>query len=164
MVSDPRVSELLLTREHAIDEARRADTKASILLTVAGAAAAGVWVVSTSAPRLPWMVLAVAGVALVLLAVAVVFLLCALRPRLPQRAPVPGSWVHAASVDAVTLLSSLDDTTDRSQPRVRRTAEDTCRWSALARTKLARIGAGVRLIEAALVVLVGPVVGVVFQR
>jgi hypothetical protein len=173
-VSEPIPDELLLARGQALDEIRRADTKAAMLLTLVTAVLAGLVAVSGQLPRVAWPVTTLAVVVLALLGTALAFLLGALRPRMPHRDPVPGTWLHAATADAVMLLDGIDDTaSDRTaaelgqpagQARALRVAEDTCRVAVLARVKLHRIATAVCLIEAALAVLAAPVLVVVILR
>jgi hypothetical protein len=174
VVSDPVPEEVVLARGQALDEIRRADTKAAMLLTLTTAVLAGLVAVSGHGPRGAWPVVTLTVLVVALLAAAVVVLLAALRPRMPHRDPVAGTWLHAAAVDAAGLLDGVDDTAadweaalqgePGGQAKALRIAEDTCRVAVLARLKLHRIGTAVRLIEVALAVLAAPVAVVVILR
>ncbi|HEY3482555.1 MAG TPA: hypothetical protein VGL02_27000, partial [Streptomyces sp.] len=73
--------------EQARDELRRADTKAQILLSLVGAALAGVIALTTRTVSVPTAV--ALWVAAVPIFAAVLMLLSALRARLPED-PIPG--------------------------------------------------------------------------
>jgi hypothetical protein len=96
---------LSAARDQVLDELRRADTKATTLLSLVGAAMAGVIALANRD---------ITGTGAVLLwtslgpiFASVVLLLTVIRPRLNKR-PVPGSWLYAARVGPATLLETYD--------------------------------------------------------
>jgi hypothetical protein len=123
--------------EQARDEIRRADTKAQILLSLVGAALAGVIALSTRAASAP------ASVALWLAAApiftAVLVLLSALRARL-NNVPVPGTWLDAARNGPAALLHA--DVTASAG----RVADDTAALGRIAVGKYARTNTAIRLL------------------
>ncbi|WP_460404970.1 Pycsar system effector family protein [Actinophytocola sediminis] len=136
------------TREQADDAARRADTKATTLLSLTGVGLAGVIALSTRQD--------VTGAGAVLLWVSltqvfasVVLLLLAIRPRL-NRHPVPGSWLYAATVGPSTLLRAYGD----DAPRVVSAADELCVVARIARAKYRRVGVAVVLLLTGLATLV----------
>lgn len=135
---------LSAAREQVLDELRRADTKATTLLSLVGAALAGVVALAQQG-------MAGAGAVLLWTSLApifasVVLLLAVIRPRL-NRHPTPGSWLHAARVGPATLL----DTYSKHTPML--TADDVCNLARIARAKYRRITAAVVLLLAGLVTL-----------
>lgn len=135
---------LAAAHEQVRDELRRADTKATTLLSLVGAAMAGVIAlanqdVSGSGAVLLWLSLApIFG--------SVVLLLATIRPRLPRH-PVPGTWLFAAAVGPSTLLETCRDTNAVT------TATHVCNLARIARTKYRRVGLAVALLLTGLAVL-----------
>ncbi|WP_326944522.1 hypothetical protein OG439_32550 [Amycolatopsis sp. NBC_01307] len=123
------------------DEIRRADTKAQILLSLVGAALAGVIALSPRATSVP------AAVALGLTAVpifaAVLVLLSALRARI-HNDPVPGTWLDAARNGPDVLLTA-DVTTSAA-----RIADDVAVLGRIAVGKYGRTNTAIRLLTTGL--------------
>lgn len=142
-------SELVDARDQVRDELRRADSKATTLLSLVGASLAGVIALSQrEAPGATQMLLWTSGS---LIFAAVLVLLNAVRPRLAGD-PVPGTWLHAAKVGPATLLEScgaetaVDDATTASATHV-------CRLAQIAWAKFRSIQVGVTLLGCGLCVL-----------
>ncbi|WP_233225782.1 Pycsar system effector family protein [Amycolatopsis sp. CA-126428] len=127
--------------EHARDELRRADTKAQILLSLVGAALAGVVALTTRAVSIPTA--AALWLAAVPIFAAVLLLLSALRPRLTED-PIPGTWMDAALNGPAALLHA--DVTESAD----RIADDTARLGRIALCKYRRTATAVRLLKAGL--------------
>lgn len=127
--------------DQARDEIRRADTKAQILLSLVGAALAGVIALSPRAASTP------AAVALWLAAApifaAVLVLLSALRARL-NNTPVPGTWLDAARNGPAALLHA-DVTTSAT-----RVADDVAALGRIAVGKYGRTNTAIRLLTTGL--------------
>lgn len=133
------------TRERIDDALRRADAKATTLLSLVGAAMAGVIALANrditgAGAVLLW-------VSLVPIFASVVLLLVAIRPRL-NRDPVPGSWLYAARVGPGTLLETFGDSDSMN------TADEVCIVARIAQAKYRRIALAVVLLLAGLATLV----------
>jgi hypothetical protein len=138
---------LIATGDTARDELRRADAKATTLLSLVGAAMAGVIAVSTRD-------LSGAGAVLVWLALVPIFasvtlLLAAIRPRL-NRHPVRGTWLYAAQVGPSTLLESYGD----AEADTVSTATEVCKLARIALGKYRRIKVAVALLGVGLATFV----------
>jgi hypothetical protein len=142
----PSRVDVLVIREQVVDELRRADTKATTLLSLVGAALAGVIALSTRAMPSAAAVLLWSSMALIGASVAV--LLAVIRPRL-VRHPVPGSWLYAAQVGPETFRESFDASADGAL-----SAAEVCVVARLARSKFRLIGHAVTLLGCGLAVLV----------
>lgn len=127
--------------EQARDELRRADTKAQILLSLVGAALAGVIALTTRTVSVPTAV--ALWVAAVPIFAAVLMLLSALRARLPED-PIPGTWLDAAVNGPAALLNAT------SADSVVRVANDTAGLGRIAVCKYRRTNTAVRLLKAGL--------------
>lgn len=137
------VSEHVKTaHEQVRDELRRADTKATTLLSLIGAVLAGVVALSTR--TMPLSALIILGIAAVPIATAVVTLLTAVRARLESAAP--GSWLWAAEhgADALTNLNSAN---------IDATAVHVTAMARIARAKYRRINRAITLLTIGLAVL-----------
>lgn len=124
---------------------RRADTKAATLLQLVGLALAGVMALVSTSPTGAAAVLLWLALAPIL--ASVVLLLVTILPRL-GRHPVPGTWLHAATVTA----SALPDTSTDAA----RVNADThlCRVARMARRKYRYVQAAVALLITGLVLLI----------
>lgn len=140
MNRDPAVlpDGLVATGERAMDELRRADGKATTLLSLVGAAFAGV--IALTGRHLPAVAEVILWGAAVPMLSAVVLLLSAIRPRLNPD-PMPGSWLYAAQVGPASLLESYDAASAPTS-----TATDVCTLARIARCKYRRIGHAVTLL------------------
>lgn len=122
--------------DHARDELRKADTKVTTLLSLVGAALAGVVALTTR------QVSILATVALWTAATpifaSVLVLLSALRPRLSN--PTPGTWLDAALNGPSTLLAAPE------MPSADRVALDTAQIGRIALCKYRRISRAVTLL------------------
>jgi hypothetical protein len=128
------------------DELTRADTKATTLLSLVGAALAGVIAltsrdVTSLANVLLWLTTVPIGA-------SVLLLLSAIHPRLNAE-PAPGTWLYAATVGPATLIESYRDGEDAQMIA----AHDVCVLSTIARTKYRCIQAAVYLLVTGLCVL-----------
>jgi hypothetical protein len=138
---------LVAAGDRVLDELRRADGKATTLLSLVGAAMAGVIAVGTqdfsgAGGVLVWL-------SLVPIFASVTLLLDAIRPRLNAN-PVRGTWLHAAQVGPATLLETYDDTA--ADPVS--TATEVCTLSRTALAKYRRIAVAVVLVLVGLATLV----------
>jgi hypothetical protein len=129
------------------DALRRVDSKATALLTLFGAALAGVVALAARHPAgagavLLWLSLAPIGA-------AVTLLLLTIRPQLTPR-PAPGTWLYAAQVGPATLLKTY--TPDRAD--LMGAAEHVCELARIARTKYRRVRTAVALLLTGLLPLV----------
>jgi hypothetical protein len=138
-------ADLLVLRDQAVDELRRADTKATTLLSLVGATLAGTIALSNRA--MPPAAAIVLWSAMAPIGVSVVFLLGSIRPHLARRA-VPGTWLYAAEVGPSTLAESCGLTGN-----VTATASEVCEVSRLARKKFRHIGYAVMLLGCGLAAL-----------
>ena len=127
--------------DQARDELRRADTKAQILLSLVGAALAGVIALTTRAVSIPTA--AALWLAAVPIFAAVLMLLSALRPRLPKD-PIPGTWLDAAVNGPAVLLDA------EGVESAARVADDAARLGRIALCKYRRTATAVRLLKAGL--------------
>lgn len=138
-------------REEVRDELRRADQKATTLLSLVGATLAGL-VALTGRPLAPVSVVLV-WVAAVPISGSVVLLLSAIWPRLTREdVVVPGTWLHAARVDSVAFLAACE----RHGPGV--TARDTCLLAGIAAAKYRRVRHAVALLTTGLLILAAALV------
>lgn len=149
---------LRATREWVRDEVKRADTKATTLLSLVGLALAGV--VALAGRPLPVAAQVTLWVSAVPILAATLLLLSAIRPRLGNGDPVPGSWLFAAKYDPSTLLASYAE----GEQSAVVAAHDVCALAVIARTKYLRVRAAVTLLVLALVVLVAALVLSVVAR
>jgi hypothetical protein len=129
------------------DEIARADAKASTLLSLVGAALAGVVALTTRSVPVPATVALWCSVAPILASVLV--LLSAIRPRL-NTDPVVGTWLHAAGVGASALLESYQDEGESTVSA----AHDVCVLARIARGKYVRTQHAVSLLVLGLAALV----------
>jgi hypothetical protein len=136
---------LVIAGDQVQDALRRADTKATTLLSLVGAAMAGVIALGNRD-------VSGAGAALMWLSLAPIFasvvLLTAIRPRL-NRHPIRGTWLYAAQVGPATLLETYGETDVDAVS----TATHVCTLARIARGKYRRIAVAVALLLAGLVVL-----------
>jgi hypothetical protein len=137
----PRVVQ---AHEQARDELRRADTKATTLLSVVGAALAGVVALTTRQQISPAAVVALWAAAVPIFG-AVLVLLAAIRPRLGQF-PTPGTWLDAVFHGPAVLLE-----TPSAAAAV--LAEDVVLLGGIAVDKYQRVGRSVSLLFVGLSVL-----------
>lgn len=141
-------SALVMVHEQVRDELRRADAKATTLLSLVGAALAGV--VALTGRPLHVVTVVLLWCAAVPIGAAVVALLSAIRPRLTPARPVPGSWLHATQAGPRALLAACaEGHPDRSLL----VARDVCVLAGLAVTKYRRIGHAVSLLLVGLAVI-----------
>lgn len=140
-MTTPLPAGLSAVHDHVRDELRRADTKATTLLSLVGAAMAGVIALSTRPASDPATVLLWLALAPIL--ASIVLLLLVIRPRLNHN-PVPGSWLHAAQVGASTLLESVKYGLATSA------AHEVCGLARVARRKYRRIAVAIVLLLAGL--------------
>jgi hypothetical protein len=130
--------------EQARDELRRADTKATTLLSLVGAALAGVVALTTR------QVSPAAMIALWLAAApifgSVLVLLSAIRPRIAQF-PTPGTWLDAVFHGPAALLEAS------SSAAAEVLAADVVSLGGIAVTKYHRVGRSVSLLFVGLSVL-----------
>jgi hypothetical protein len=129
-------------RDQAMDELRRADTKATTLLSLVGATGAGVIALSNRA--VPPVAAVLLWTAMLPIGASVVLLLAAIRPRLSQ-CMAPGTWLWAAQVGPATLLASSDPNIDTDDAAVTAAASEVCTVARIAQTKFRRIGHAVTL-------------------
>lgn len=138
---------LRTAHEQVREEITKADGKATTLLSLVGAALAGV--IALAARPMPAAALALLWVSALPIGASVVLLLLAIRPRL-NRTPPPGTWLFAALVGPATLLESYEN---GEAPRD--TAQDVCVLARIARGKYVRIRCAVTMLIAGLSVLAG---------
>jgi hypothetical protein len=136
---------LAVAGDQVQDALRRADSKATTLLSLVGAAMAGVIALGNGGVSGPGAVLL--RLALVPIFASVVLLLVTIWPRL-NRCPVSGTWLYAAQVGPATLLESYGE----NDPVA--TASHVCTLARIARTKYRRIGQAVALLGCGLALLV----------
>lgn len=139
------VDVLSSAHEQARDELKRADTKATTLLSLIGASLAGVIALSRASMNTPAMVLLWCAAAPITGAVLV--LLLAIKPRLG--AASPGTWLHAAELGPEALLDDRDVTVHRYE-----LAEHTCSLGSIAVKKFRRIRDAITLLTTGLGLLV----------
>lgn len=126
----------LRAHEQVRDELRRADTKATTLLSVVGVALAGV--VALAKSGMPPAALAALWLAALPIFGAVLVLLATIRPKLSQF-PTPGTWLHATYAGPATLL-------DAGSYAAEVVAEDVCLLGGIAVEKHTRIKQAVNLL------------------
>lgn len=136
---------LAATHEQVRDEVKRADAKATTLLSLVGVALAGV--IALTGRPMPMAASVSLWVAAVAIAASVLVLLSAIRPRFSQY-PAPGTWLYAAGTGPATLMQSYQDTDDALV-----TAQDVCELARIAKVKYRSIGQAVLLLTAGLCVL-----------
>ncbi|SDD68484.1 Pycsar system effector family protein [Actinokineospora iranica] len=139
---------LAVTHEQARDELRRADAKATTLLSLVGAALAGV--IALSGRSLPIAASVTLWVSAAPILVSVLLLLSAIRPRLGPTEPAPGTWLYAAAFGPSALLKSLADENESAMSR----AVHACELGVIAQAKYDRIRRAVGLLVLGLGVLV----------
>jgi hypothetical protein len=91
---------LLAARDQVRDELRRADSKATTLLSLVGAALAGV--IALTGRGLPLVATVALWASAVPIGLSVLLLLAAIRPNLNGAAP--GSWLHSLTCEPFELL------------------------------------------------------------
>lgn len=138
---------LLAAHEHAREELKRADTKAATLLSLVGAALAGIIALTGRPVSLPATIALWASAAPIL--ASVLLLIWAIRPRLNDN-PVPGTWIHAAQVSPQELL---DVHTQAGETSGLIAAHDVCVLATIAHGKYRRIQQAVALLVTGLGVL-----------
>jgi hypothetical protein len=143
-VAVPFPSWLSVAHEQVRDELRRADAKATTLLSLVGAAMAGVIALANRDMTGAGVVLL--WTSLVPIFASVVLLLVAIRPRLNPH-PVPGTWQYAARVGPVTLLETCQDAESMT------TADHVCVLARIARAKYQRIAVAIALLLGGLATL-----------
>jgi hypothetical protein len=136
---------LQVAHEQARDELRRADTKATTLLSVVGAVLAGV-VALTTREHVSIPAMAALWAAAVPIFAAVLVLLAAVRPKLAQF-PIPGTWLHATYNGPAALLEAS------SPAAAQALAADVAVLGGIAVGKYRRIGSAVTLLVIGLGVL-----------
>lgn len=146
MVIPPQIT---VAEADAQDALRRADDKARTLLSLVGAALAGVIALASGDPAgasalLLWLSLAP-------IFTAVVLLLLTLLPRLNPDPP-PGTWLYAARVGPSALLDVATDMNPVSS------ATHACTVARIARAKYRRIQVAVWLLLVGVTVMVLSVV------
>ncbi|ASR38893.1 hypothetical protein BAY61_02430 [Prauserella marina] len=130
--------------EQARDELRRADTKATTLLSLVGAALAGV--IALSAQQTSVAAIVALWLAFPPVFAAVLVLLAAIRPRLSQF-PTPGTWLHAAHNGPATLLEAS------SHAATHNLATHTAEIASIAVAKYRRIQRAIELLFTGLCLL-----------
>jgi hypothetical protein len=133
-----------VARDHVLDELRRADTKATTLLSLVGAAMAGVIALTNGGITGTGAVLLWTSLAPIF--ASVVVLLTVIRPRLNRR-PVPGSWLYAAHVGPATLL----ETYGRVDSML--AADEVCILARITQAKYRRVALAVALLLTGLATL-----------
>jgi hypothetical protein len=100
MAESPVPAGLLAARDHVRDELRRADSKATTLLSLVGAALAGV--VALTGRNLPPVATIALWASAVPIGLSVLLLLAAIRPNLNGAAP--GSWLSSLTSEPYELV------------------------------------------------------------
>lgn len=136
---------MAVTHEQVRDEVKRADTKATTLLSLVGATLAGV--IALTGRSLPHAAAVALWAAAAPIAASVLVLLAAIRPRF-SRNPALGTWLYATLVGPSTLVESYQDSDDALA-----TAQDVCEVARIARVKYRFIARAVDLLYAGLAVL-----------
>ncbi|MDQ3405249.1 MAG: DUF5706 domain-containing protein [Actinomycetota bacterium] len=136
---------LLAARAQVVEELKRADAKATTLLSLVGLALAGV--VALSGRPLPLVALVALWVSAVPVLAGVLVLLSAIRPRLGDVAC--GSWLHAAQVGPESLLRVYADTDESAVAA----STHLCALAVITRSKYRRIQVAVTLLVVGLGVL-----------
>lgn len=127
-----------------LDALRRADTKATTLLSLVGAAMAGV--IALANRDITGEDAVLLWTSLVPIFTSVVLLLTAIRPRI-NRHPVPGSWLYAARVGPATLLETYGEADSML------TADEVCILARIAQAKFRRVALAVALLLVGLATL-----------
>lgn len=148
MTTTELADDLVRTRDQILDELRRADTKATTLLSLVGAAMAGVIALANRDVTGPGVVLLWSSLAPIY--VSVMLLLSVIRPRL-NREPAMGSWLYAARVGPSTLV---DTHRHPVEGRATSVASEVCTLARIARSKYRRITAAVILLVAGVTMMV----------
>ena len=139
---------LITAHAHVREELKRADNKAATLLSLVGAALAGVIALTGRPVGVPATVALWASA--VPIAASVLLLLAVVTPRL-NNDPVPGTWVHAALVGPAELLETYRTATTGGAAVI--AAHDVCVLARIAHRKFARIRNAVFLLFIGLAVL-----------
>ena len=100
MTEKPIPAGLLAARDQVRDELKRADSKATTLLSLVGAALAGV--IALTGRNLPPVATVALWTSAVPIGLSVLLLIAAIRPNL--RGAAPGSWLHAMTTEPTELL------------------------------------------------------------
>jgi hypothetical protein len=118
MPQDPAAADTAVDAQHVRamhdqvrDELRRADSKATTLLSLVGIAAAGIVALATS--KLTLVAAVALGTAALPFIVAVLVLLSTIRPRLGRNAgkdATPGTWLYAVHNGPAALLGGSERT------------------------------------------------------
>jgi hypothetical protein len=127
---------VLRAHEQVRDEIKRADTKATTLLSLPGLVLAGVVALAKAGLPVPALVFLWLGALPVFWSVLV--LLATIRPRLGQY-PTPGTWLHATAYGPQALL-------DAGTYAGRAAAEDVCVLGAIAVDKYRRVQSAINLL------------------
>lgn len=127
---------VLRAHEQVRDELRRADTKATTLLSVVGVALAGV--VALAKAGMPVPALAALWLSALPIFGAVLVLLATIRPKLSQF-PTPGSWLDATLHGPSVLLEAGSYAAEAA-------AQDVCLLGQLAVDKHTRVKHAVNLL------------------
>ncbi|HEY0638857.1 MAG TPA: Pycsar system effector family protein [Pseudonocardiaceae bacterium] len=130
-------------RDEVRDELRKADSKATTMLTLVGVSLAAV--VALTGRSMPLTAGVLVWVSVVPITGAVVSLLSAIRPRLGG--VQPGTWLHAAHAGPAAFLTACHADDPRS------TSEDVCQLAVIARAKYRRVHRAVVLLLAGLALL-----------
>lgn len=145
---------LTAARDQVRDELRRADAKATTLLSLVGAALAGI--IALAGRPLPTPASVALWISAAPILASVLLLLAAIRPRLTDQ-PTRGSWLHAAQTGPASLLKTYTHTEESALA----SAHDLCDLAAIAHAKYRRIQAamtafviGLGVLTAALVLSV----------
>lgn len=138
---------LLSAYDQVRDEVRRTDAKATMLLSLVGAALAGT--VALSNRPMSDVAAALLWSAMAPITTSVVVLLLVIRPRL-SAAPVEGTWLHAAQIGPARLLELHRISTEDSGTRV---AAHVCVLARIAKAKYSGIRAAVLLLALGLLPL-----------
>jgi len=154
MAETPIPAGLLAARDQVRDELRRADSKATTLLSLVGAALAGV--IALTGRNLPPVATVALWTSAVPIGLSVLLLIAAIRPNL--RGAAPGSWLHAMNTDPAELLRyyasahAVDVVDD-----VRSLGYIACRKFVRIRLAVSLLTLGLVILAAALVASVVPV-------
>lgn len=127
---------VLRAHDQVRDELKRADTKATTLLSLPGLVLAGVVAVAKTGLPLPALVTLWLGALPVFGSVLV--LLATIRPRLGQY-PTPGTWLHATAYGPQALL-------DAGTYAAQAAAEDVCLLGQIAVDKYRRVQSAINLL------------------
>ncbi|MFI9449208.1 Pycsar system effector family protein [Amycolatopsis sp. NPDC052450] len=125
MGNDAAGPQVLRVLDTVRDEMRRADTKAQMLLSLVGAALAGM--IALTSRNMSAVAQVTTWLAAAPMFTSVLLLLSAIRPRLPK--PTPGSWLHTVHNGPEKLLALDEDVA------ARHLADDIVVIGSIARTK-----------------------------